>query len=62
MKVKIKHFNGELPNYLTEGKVYKAARINEHLFGFKGDDGRNMFATFYRSSHLNEGSWEVISE
>ena len=46
MKVKIKHFNGELPHHLTEGKVYKATRINEHLFGFKGDDCRNHLATF----------------
>ena len=62
MKIKIKSFNGELPSYLTIGKVYKASRLSNDLFGFRSDDGRSMIATFKQSAHLNSGSWEVVSD
>ena len=59
MKVKIKSFNGELPDYLTLGKKYKVSQLSDCLFGFVSDDGRRMLATFINSAHLNGGSWEV---
>jgi hypothetical protein len=62
MKIKIKSFNGELPSYLTMGKVYKASRLSNDLFGFMSDDGRSMIATFKQSTHLNGGWWEVVNE
>ena len=62
MKIKIKSFNGELPSYLTVGKVYKASRLSNYLFWFRSDDGRSMLATFKQSAHLNGGSWEVVNE
>ena len=62
MKIKIKSFNGVLLSYLTIGKVYKASRLSNDLFGFRSDDGRSMIATFKQSAHLNGGSWESVNE
>lgn len=43
MKVRIKTFNGELPEYLTEGRVYEAHNINiskyNIYFSIVCDDG-----------------------
>ena len=62
MKVKIKSFNGELPSYLTEGKVYEVDRISEvtGLFWLYSDDGKLDCFIFDYCLHLNGGSWEVV--
>lgn len=63
MKVKIKSFNGELPEYLTLGKVYDV--VNDcGNFGIYvdivGDDGFLVFLDIDDCSHLNGGSWEIV--
>lgn len=61
MKIRIKTYNGELPSYLTVGKVYETHNLNHKtLFGLITDDGRKMIAVLDNSSHLNGGEWEVV--
>lgn len=63
MKIKIKTHNGELPSYLTVGKVYETYSLNhDTLFGFITDDGRKMILVLENSSHLNGGDWEVVGD
>ena len=62
MKVKIKSFNGELPDYLTVGKIYEVFDYEyEYDFGYLFDDeGAEITFKQRRSQHLNGGSWEII--
>lgn len=64
MKIKIKSFNGELPDYLTDGKEYHV--FSRGSFGVVtccGDDGFFFHAsTQAPSDRLNGGSWEVVAE
>lgn len=62
MKVRIKSFNGELPEYLTEGKVYDVDSISKTgcLFWAFCDDSQLDCFLFSECGHLNGGSWEVI--
>ena len=64
MKVKIKSFNGELPSYLSEDKVYElwsTSDLWEH--GILADNGHNIVlsANLNKCFHLNGGSWEVVN-
>ena len=60
MKVKIKSFNGEFPDYFTLDKVYEAKHRSEHTF-FLDDDEGNMFMCLYHACpNLNGGEWEVV--
>lgn len=59
MKIRIKSFAGELPEYLTVGKIYDAEPHGNG--GWLVDDfGDEQFAVFNGSSHLNGGSWEIV--
>ena len=60
MKVKIKSFNCELPEYLTLGKVYDVIHGCGIYVDIAGDDGFPVFLDINDCSHLNGGSWEVI--
>lgn len=62
MKVKIKSFNGELPEYLTEGRVYNVDSVSKTgcLFWAFSDDGQLDCYLFNGCEHLNGGSWEVV--
>lgn len=65
MKVRIKHFNGELPSYLTLGKVYDAyvnPNVNKHSFIITCDTGGFMKGYFKDCPRLNGGSWEIVEE
>lgn len=63
MKIKIKNFNGELPSYLTVGKVYPADTIDDYYGGcIIGDDCEKVFIQINECAHLNGGSWEVVNE
>ena len=64
MKVKIKSFNGELPSYLTVGKVYEVVFDNGHgIVSCESDDGFIFDACIIApSARLNGGYWEVVSE
>lgn len=60
MKVRIKNFNGELPEYLTEGKAYEYKEIKEYCGLVTVDNGCDYFTYLNGSAHLNGGSWEVV--
>ena len=60
MKVKIKSFNGELPSYLTVGKVYDAEMESKTGGKIINDDGEKIYIFTPSCSHLNDGSWEVV--
>ena len=63
MKVKIKHFNGKLPEYLTLGKIYKVEEVLDvHLFLVGDDNGEGLVVFTEDCGFLNGGSWEVINE
>lgn len=60
MKVKIKSFNGSLPEYLTEGNMYKFQKIKEYCGLITVDNGLEYFTYIKGSCHLNGGDWEVV--
>ena len=64
MKIKIKSFNGDLPDYLTVAKVYKVIKpeTNEDVGTIISDDGYEITLIMEGTSHLNGGSWEVVDE
>ena len=67
MKVKIKSFNGELPCYLTEGKVYFVQGYwdNDNDMPIVSPDyGEHIVLSCsgIGCGHLNGGSWEIIEE
>ena len=61
MKIKIKNFNGELPSYLTVGKVYRVGgrRGNNELL-LRDDNNQKIYVRITDNIHLNGGSWEVV--
>ena len=62
MKIRIKTYNGELPSYLTEGKVYEV-EIREFSKKYIRDDvGYPLIINHENCNHLNGGSWEVCDE
>ena len=64
MKIKIKTYNGELPSYLTVGKVYEVAYLFddiENLPCIRADnDAQIVCSRDIGCGHLNGGSWEVV--
>ena len=63
MKVKIKSFNGELPDYLTLGKVYEVVSILLDGGNFPRivtDDGFKLILCLYSCDYLNGGSWKIV--
>lgn len=60
MKVRIKSFNGELPSYLTVGKVYEVVDGCLPYVDIIDDEGDCININIERSWHLNGGSWEVV--
>ena len=63
MKVKIKSFSGELPNYLSEGKEYYLWQTSDLWSqGILADNGHNIVlsANLNECFHLNGGSWEIV--
>ena len=63
MKVKIKAYFGELPNYLTLGKIYEVEEVLDvHLFLVGDDNGDAMIVFTEDCGFLNGGSWEVVDE
>jgi len=62
MKVKIKNFNGDLPEYLTQDKEYVVDSISysgRMFWAFSGDGQLDCFL-FSDCDHLNGGSWELV--
>lgn len=60
MKVKIKSFNGELPDYLTEGKDYQVCGRSFNTFLIYSDMNERVFIVLDNCNHLKGGSWEVV--
>lgn len=60
MKVKIKSFNGELPEYLTQGKAYNASQRSEFTFFIEDDEHCVWMCLFDNCPNLNGGSWEIV--
>lgn len=61
MKVRIKSFNGELPEYLTEGKIYECwENKKEGVFYFRNDIGDVVFGMLDKPSHVKGVLWEVV--
>ena len=60
MKVKIKSFNGELPDYFMIDKVYEATHRSEHTFFLDDDEGYRLLCLYNNCPNLNGGSWEVV--
>jgi len=63
MKIRIKTHNGELPSYLTVGKVYPLDTTNGLGSGnIYDDDGERIFVQIDECAFLNGGSWELVNE
>ena len=61
MKVKIKSFVGELPEYFKIGKVYDTIHRSEYTFILDGDDeGCRWLCLYNNCPNLNGGSWEIV--
>ena len=60
MKVKIKTFNGELPDYFTLGKEYNAMVRSDYSLFIIDDDSDSILCAFNGYPHLNGGSWEIV--
>ena len=61
MKVKIKSYYGELPAYLTEGKVYEVIdSFCDSVFMIQNDINSISHIVFEYCQHLNGGSWEIV--
>lgn len=67
MKIRIKTYNGELPSYLTVGKVYEIEHIDSNggrfiISDLDGDDDDYIVVSMIDCKHLNDGAWEVVNE
>ena len=60
MKVKIKSFNDELPDYFKVDKVYDANQRSEFTFFIEDDEGCIWMCIFNNCPNLNGGSWEIV--
>lgn len=63
MKVKIKSFNGELPDYLSKNGEYDLFHDKIHGIDFYSILDKNMNIKnicLEHCDHLNGGSWEVL--
>lgn len=64
MKIRIKSFNGELPDCLTAGKIYDVVKMPDsmHRVVINDDNGNRMPTNLYKSGYLNGGSWEIVDD
>ena len=60
MKVKIKSFNGKIPNYLTEDKEYQVIASDGKGFEILDDMDEWLYTRFEDSYFLNGGDWEIV--
>ena len=60
MKIRIKTYSGELPSYLTVGKVYEVVDSGAGLFDILDDNGELIIVDLTKDTHLNKGEWEVV--
>ena len=60
MKVKIKWFNGELPECITQEKEYDVISFDGQGFDFLDDVGEWNYTNVKKSWVLNGGDWEIM--
>lgn len=62
MKIRIK--SGDVPDYLTRGKVYETCEEYPDLMHckIKDDKGRYMTINLYFSHHHHGFSWDIVDE
>lgn len=63
MKIKIKEFNGDLPDYLTLGKTYDVVTPMNYLGLaqiYTDDNCLCDVQLLSESMRLNGGSWEIV--
>ena len=62
MKVRIKSYNSELPQYLTEGKGYEIEYMMNSTFFITTDldDPEYISISLVNCDHLNGGEWELV--
>ena len=63
MKVRVRSFNGSLPEYLSEGKVYKVVCFCENEEKHPcilADNNRHIVLLLKHCGHLKGGSWEIV--
>lgn len=64
MKVKIKSFNGKLPDYLTSGKEYGVLEAEYlgfyNLYSIYDDEDVIRIVSTTGCYYLDGGSWEVV--
>lgn len=64
MKIRIKTYNGDLPSYLTVGKVYEVSPSEgfDGLYDLIDDTSDTLNIDIDDCIHLNGGSWEIVNE
>ena len=62
MKIRIKTHNGELPDYLTEGKFYEVKSRGILGFWIVTDELEEIYVLLDDCCFLNGGSWEIANE
>jgi len=63
MKIRIKTYNGELPSYLTAGKVYEVIQVTtKGNISIRNDLKSVLWIRELGCDQLNGGSWEVESD
>ena len=62
MKIRIKTHNGELPSYLTVGKVYEVKSRGVLGFWISVDSLEDIYVLLNDCYFLNAGAWEVVDE
>ena len=60
MKIRIKAYNGELPSYLTMGKVYEVKSRGVLGFWISVDSLEDIYVLLNDCYFLNGGAWEVV--
>lgn len=60
MKVKIKSFNGSLPDYLTGGKEYKVVDDMHEAAVIQDDNSQAQLIMFFDCPYINGGSWKPV--
>ena len=62
MKIRIKTYSGELPSYLTVGKVYEVKSRGVLGFWIVTDELEEIYVLLDDCCFLNGGAWEVCDE
>ena len=65
MKIRIKTYNGELPSYLTVGRVYEVIHNYDGDKKFPCiicDHEFELVLLMNKCGHLGGGSWEMVGE